>query len=345
MPEDTGYIVRVGSNDEYTCEVLEGHVTVRSKTGSWQPVALNKREQVTASGRSTLSRRTLSRRDYNKLVNRVNAVERVYRPRSVELMAPDVVGMTEADAQKVLRTQGFGRTTIVGVVTKKRPIGEVVAQSPLAGVHIKPGSALRLEVEVKPTSVPNVIGSNLESARSLLERAQLKLGKIQDQLEVGVESGIVRSQSEPANKNVAPGTEIDLVVTERGAEVPSLNGLKLSEAERVLRKANLRLGDETKRVSTATVDTVIDQDPDPNDIVRENSKVDVVLAEKEVRYCTIPNVSGLTPAQAASRVKSADFKVTSKGSGSHLSGTKPTEPEAGTSLPCGSTVTIYTVIG
>lgn len=345
MPEDTGYIVGVGSNGEYICQVLEGQVRIRSKTAAWRPVTINARQQITATGRSTPNQTPLDRRQYNRLVDRINKIERLYRP-AAELIAPDLVELTEAEAQRELRARGFSPATIVGVVTGKARIGTVVSQSPSAGTHIRPRSALRLNVEVKPTPVPNVVGSTLQVAGDRLASAQLELGSVRDQLEVGVESGIVRSQSVPPNKQVAPGTRIDLVVSEKGASVPSLRGLTVRRAMTILSNADLKLGDQTKRASTETVNTIIDQDPRPNEIVRANSEVNVVLAMQEVRHCTVPSVAGLTPAQAANRLQSAGFSnIRYSGQGGYLWGERPTDPSAGSRVPCNSTVTINTVIG
>jgi beta-lactam-binding protein with PASTA domain len=345
MPTETGYIVRIGSNGEYVCEVLEGRVTARSKGGSWQPVSITSGERVSGQPRAGVSRQTLSKIEYNKLVDRINTIERVYRPAASELMVPDVVELTEADAQKVLLEHGFSRGKVVGVVRKNRSIGEVDSQLPLPGTRIRPGSTVQLMVEVEPTSVPNVVGSDLVEARRLLERAKLELGSIQEQLEVGVESDIVRSQSEAAGKDVAPGTKVDVVVTEKGARVPSLNGLSLTEARRILAGADLQLGDDSTRTSTRPVNTIIEQDPSAGDIARVNSDVDVVLAEKEIRYCTVPNVSGMTPADARAGIKAAGFEVDSKGSGNLVWGQRPTDPTAGMRIPFDSTVTINMVEG
>lgn len=168
---------------------------------------------------------------------------------------------------------------------------------------------------------------------------------IEERIEVGADPGIVRSQSVAAEAEVVPETEIDLVVSEKGAKVPSLKGLTLSKARTVLSSANLILGDDTKQASSATVNTIIDQDPDPNDIVRVNSEVDVVLAMKEIRYSTVPDVKGLKPAEAANRVRSAGFKnVEYSGQGSYVWGEQPTNPRAGTSYPCDTTVTINTAV-
>lgn len=340
-PETTEFFVRIGPNDEYSCEVLEGRVVARSNRGQWRQVTINTREQMSASPPTATAPQTvrLSDREYNALVKRVNAIERVLRPTAAELMVPDVVGLAETDAQKRLLEHGFQRGEVTGVVTGRRNVGEVATQSPAAGERIRPGATVRLGVEVEPTTVPNVVGSTLKAAERAIAGAQLKVGSVREQLEVGADSGIVREQSIAAQGEVAPGTAIDLVVSEEASEVPRLSGRTREQAASDLRQANLKLGRVTTRPSREKVNTVIDQDPDSGEIIKVNSDVNIVLAEQ----CTVPNVMGLSRDDAVDRVRDAELAArvyTASGANTDLETVHQQNPRAGTKQDCGSRVEI-----
>lgn len=339
--ERTEFFVRVGPNDEYTCEVLEGRVVARSKRGQWPQVTIDAREQMTASPPTATAPQAqrMSDREFNALVKRVNAIERIFRPTAAELMVPDVVGLAENDAQKRLLEHGFKRGDITGVVTRQRNVGEVVTQSPVAGERIRPGATVGLEVEVEPTTVPNVVGSTLDDAQRIIARAQLKVGNVSEQLEVGADSGIVRSQSIAARGEVAPGTAIDLVVSEAASEVPRLTGRTREQAASDLRKANLKLGSVRSRPSREAVNTIIDQNPDSGTLVKAGSEVDIVLAEQ----CTVPNVIGMSRNDAVARVQDAELTArvyTVNGANTELETVHQQNPRAGTKQNCGSHVEI-----
>jgi serine/threonine-protein kinase len=281
----------------------------------------------------------MSEREFNRQVKRVNEIERIFRPNAAELMVPDVVGLKENNAQTILQEHGFKPGEITGVVTGRRNVGEVAAQSPVAGERIRPGAAVRLEVEVQPTLVPNVVGSTLQDAQRIIAGAQLKVGNVREQLEVGADSGIVRTQSVAARGEVEPGTAIDLVVSEKGSQVPRLSGRNREEATSDLRSADLKLGRVTTRASRERVNTIIDQDPDSGAIVKAGSEVNIVLAEQ----CTVPNLQRMSRNDAIARVQDAELVArvyTTSGANTDLETVHQQKPQAGSKLNCGSVVEV-----
>jgi beta-lactam-binding protein with PASTA domain len=209
----------------------------------------------------------------------------------------------------------------------------------VAGERIRPGAAVRLEVEVQPTLVPNVVGSTLQDAQRIIAGAQLKVGNVREQLEVGADSGIVRTQSVAARGEVAPGTAIDLVVSEKGSQVPRLSGRNREEATSELRSADLKLGRVTTRASRERVNTIIDQDPDSGAIVKAGSEVNIVLAEQ----CTVPNLQRMSRNDAIARVQDAELVArvyTTSGANTDLETVHQQKPQAGSKLNCGSVVEV-----
>lgn len=93
--------------------------------------------------------------------------------------------------------------------------GIVFAQSPSPGATVEAGSTVTLTVADGCCTVPQI--PTFGEARSLLDRARLRLGQVVPVQTPDVEPGTVISQTPQAGEAVAPGTEVRLTV----AQAPS----------------------------------------------------------------------------------------------------------------------------
>ncbi len=92
---------------------------------------------------------------------------------------PNVVGMSQKDAEAALEDAGFAPLA-TKVTTNDTPAGDVVAQVPAADTELTPGSQVAIQVAQakepeKPTTVkvPNVVGMTQANAQSALVDAGL----------------------------------------------------------------------------------------------------------------------------------------------------------------------------
>ena len=97
--------------------------------------------------------------------------------------------------------------------------GRVVGTSPPAGTTLERGSEVTLQVSRGPeqVEVPDVTGDSEDNARSALEGAGLRVGKITRE-ESDEAPGTVIEQSPAAGEEVDKGDAVDLTVAQADAD-------------------------------------------------------------------------------------------------------------------------------
>ena len=95
-------------------------------------------------------------------------------------------------------------------------------QSPAGGTSVAPGSAVDLIVSEgpAPVSVPDVSGMSQGAAEGAIRRAGLELGPVRQENSDTVAAGMVISQSPSGGSSVAPGTAVNLTVSNGPAQTP-----------------------------------------------------------------------------------------------------------------------------
>lgn len=312
--EGTEFIVSVRRGADYSCVTLEGKVKVRSANGGWPARSVPARQEITVNSGSTPQQRTLNQVEYNALVNRVNHVERIYRPNSMQLLVPDVSGLMEADARRLLQSQNLTVGAVSGRITSRAKVGEVLAQNPAAGQRIKPRSSIQLEVEAQPTNVPNVTGNSLEAAVRALNGARLKQGNINTQITGNNKAGVVFRQQPGAGQRVPVDSLVDLWVEAESRKVPQVVNLNIEKAKQMLIANQLQVGKIDERLVEGTASgTVLEQGIAANELVVPDSRINLVVAERGVR---VPNLINNSSAGASRLLSSAGLKL----------GSAPTQP-------------------
>lgn len=127
---------------------------------------------------------------------------------------PDVVGMSQEDAQKELENKGFK------VETKFKESddvesGYVISQKPDSTQNVKKGGKITITVSKggKMTSVPSVIGMDQSSATSTLKGAGLKVGTIKQSYSSEYAVGLVISQTPESGSSAKLKSTVNLVVS------------------------------------------------------------------------------------------------------------------------------------
>jgi beta-lactam-binding protein with PASTA domain len=129
--------------------------------------------------------------------------------------------------------------------------------------------------------VPNVVDLPEAEAVQELEDAGLVVDNVRRRATDRVEPGIVLEQNPPADRQVEPGSEVDLVVSAapRPVDVPSLEGMTLDTAETTLANAGLELGEVREENSQDVPEgRIISQSPEAFTEVPRGSPVDVVVS-------------------------------------------------------------------
>jgi beta-lactam-binding protein with PASTA domain len=190
---------------------------------------------------------------------------------------PNIVGRTVAEAEKLLKEVGLQ----LGQRSEKQgdPVGTVLDQSPAAGTHVSPGSAVSVVIAVAPpddrVEVPELIGKSLKDAETILKDIGLRVGRVSFRDDDRVDQ--VLEQAPKAGDRVAKDTAVDLIVgrardVER-TKVPRVTGQTLAGAAEILEVARLKVG----QVSGAQAGKVTEQKPAAGAEVSVGTPVDLQL--------------------------------------------------------------------
>ncbi len=254
--------------------------------------------------------------------------------------------------------QGTGNFTQVGPRTysaddeaekakkKKRNtiIGIVIAILCIIGIA---GAVFALSGNEKVT-VPDVTGKPIAQARTTLEQAGFKVGTETEVYSSDVSSGNVVSTDPKAGEQAEKGATIKINVS-KGTEqvnVPDLKGKSADDAQKALSQAGLNgqqgdtvYSDDVAEGAVASQDTSAGSKANKGDTV-------VFHLSKGTEKVSIPNVVGMTQANATTKLESAGFSVNveSASSDSVDKGNVIKQSDTGTAKK-GATITITVSTG
>jgi beta-lactam-binding protein with PASTA domain/predicted Ser/Thr protein kinase len=233
--------------------------------------------------------------------------------RPVKVTVPAVVDQSFTTAQAELTNDGLVVNQLQ--VTNPKPAGIVIRQTPLANTKVKQGSTVTLTVSSGPgnTTVPTVVGETLGQARSSLEIANLKIGRVVRQPNNQYASGQVIDTSPSAGTTPPVGTAVTIFVSSGPAKVrvPDVTSETLSQAKAALESppGNFTVISTEQVSSTATAGTVISQSPTGGSSEPPGSTITVVVA-KAPPTPTVPNVVGQTRGMAEATLGSKGYPAT-----------------------------------
>lgn len=196
-------------------------------------------------------------------------------PEPEDPTVPDVAGQSAADATATLVGAGFD---VAETPEPSNDVAEGVAigTEPAGGTQAPAGSTVTLFVSSGPSTVevPDVTGQPVDDAVAELEGLGLTTS-IEEQASDEIEEGLVISTNPLGGTEVAPGTQV-VVVVSTGLDdvvVPDFVGMTVDEANAAAEEAGLEV--------TFVEDP---DDPDPEGLVIEQTPVagEVVPAGSEV---------------------------------------------------------------
>lgn len=209
-----------------------------------------------------------------------------YVNRGGTLSVPNVVGLKEEAARRIL--DSLHLEPKIGDVRPDNtyPVGYVVAQNPVNNQIVKTGRRVYLTISggEQQVVVPSLKGRTLRDSKFALDRVGLRQGGITYQISREFPEGTVIVQDIPPGSKVKKGAYIGITVSAGESidsiYVPSLIGLTLSEAQKTLKKKGLRLGNIVYQINDELLpNTVIDQLPRENEVVTTKKEVDLFVAQ------------------------------------------------------------------
>lgn len=211
---------------------------------------------------------------------------------------PKLVGLMFNEAQTAARQAGLTIEELDSKPAAEVARARVVSQTPNPGERVVKGSRVGVLVGAPaPVQVaaPDLRGMSRADAKAALERAGLRLGRVEHQIVGDSIEGVVSAQSPRAGERADSGTAVDLTIAiAANVLTPDLSGMTLARARATLEKAGLTLGDVGGEQSTdATKVVVRSQEPKAGTALRPKSRVDLVVAARPAATgAMIPNFVG-----------------------------------------------------
>ncbi len=260
-----------------------------------------------------------------------------------EVKVIDFVGMSYKDAIKKA-----AKAELVIKVSEKKysdsvPENIVMAQSVPADSVITNDKVIELTVSLgkKTVVVPYVIGATEANAKAMLREKELKV-TVEYKNSDSFAAGLVMSQSVAAKKEVTPGTEVKITVSQGAASfaVPNVVGKSEASAKSTLNGKGLKVSVSYAKDSSVAEGTVISQNP-ASGSVKSGDTVTITVSSGKPSYA-VANVVGKTQSDAEETLKNQGFKV-SVSYGGHNSSVPygsvlSQSPSAGSSQIEGSTI-------
>lgn len=273
-----------------------------------------------------------------------------FATRASSVTTPNTVGMAQADAQKALAAAGLKTGSVQQVESIEAAPGVVTAQNPPAGTEAKKGDAVDLAVAALPmVDVPDVLGKPASEASQILAEKGLRVGNVTYDTNDTVDPGLVISQSPPSGTSVAFGSLVDGVVSKgkQQGQVPNVVGLPETDAKDTLQAAGFEVQSTKAESTDVPAGDVIKQSPAAGVVTAAGSVVTITVSKgapvAPPASVKVPNVVGMTQAEATDALNKADLEVDSQDAASETVAKGDVisqSPGAGKEVDPGSTVII-----
>lgn len=197
---------------------------------------------------------------------------------------PRVLDLGITEAQQRVTSSGFRVKIAAEEPDPRAAKGKVVWQDPPPGTTAPEGATIELTPSAGPTTilVPDVINFDAEDARRVIQAAGLTMGS-EDSVSSSVEPGVVVATRPGPGVSRPNGAAVDLVLSSGPppAGVPSVRGMTLDDARRVLQRVGLSVGELKVEKRDGPAGIVLNQDPDTGARLVRGGRVDLVLSGRE----------------------------------------------------------------
>ncbi|MET9349314.1 Stk1 family PASTA domain-containing Ser/Thr kinase [Streptomyces termitum] len=257
---------------------------------------------------------------------------------------PAVLGQTEDAARARLADAGLEAGTSKRAFSDVYERGTVMAVDPAPGERIRGNAAVTLTLSRGPeiVKVPNLKNKPLAEARRVLTEQGLAPGVVTSAFSDSVPQGaVIGSDPEPGTER-APDSAVALVVSKGSpVDVPDVTGETVADATAALQDAGLKVTVAPERVHSSEDAGAVAAQSLPEGSRAAKGDAVTLTVSKGPRQVEVPDVVGMTTAEARQELEDAGFEVKVQKSfpflGDEVTGQSV---EGGESAPEGSVVTI-----
>jgi beta-lactam-binding protein with PASTA domain/tRNA A-37 threonylcarbamoyl transferase component Bud32 len=257
---------------------------------------------------------------------------------------PAVAGQSAEAARALLEAEGF-TSTVVERSSLDVPVGLAIATNPAEGAFVTKGSPITVFVSTGPRILPVPVFTGLSEADAtdLATTTGFVVGESISQFSEDVVLGQViealDSEGAALPAEYPEGSSLSFVIS--AGAIPSVVGLSVAEATEKLVALGLLVSDPTESFSeTVATGDVISQSV-PEGVVRPGATIGLEVSKGE-DLVEVPNVMGLTIAQASAKLQELGFGFTTNVPAIWYNRLEVTvqDPKAGTRVKRGSTIDI-----
>ncbi len=213
-----------------------------------------------------------------------STVELVVSSGVEQVEVPDVVGMSQAEAEAALTAGGL-KFTANQVENEDAETGTVLSQNPAAKEKVAKDSNVILEVAKAPDeeTVPDVAGQNLQNAQAQLRAAGFKIAATKEAPSATVAAGLVISTDPGGGTTAKKGASVTITVSTgvEQAAVPNVVGQTEANAINTLQTRGFDVATTPKSVPAGDPNAgrVISQDPTSGKQADKGSTVKIVVGQ------------------------------------------------------------------
>jgi beta-lactam-binding protein with PASTA domain/tRNA A-37 threonylcarbamoyl transferase component Bud32 len=259
-----------------------------------------------------------------------------------QIEVPNLVGMTLQEAENKVGDRF--KIEVQDEVQSEKPVDTILSQRPEGGKAAKGSTISVTTVGTRVAQVPGVVGQSSDVAEQTLKGAGFRVA-VQERESSFEDEGLVIGQVPQGGSKEEVGSEVTITVGTgpKAVKVPNLYGNTPDQAAAILAGFGLELGAMSEDYNNDLAEGLIFyQDPAAGANIEPGSAVNVAisLGPEQVE---VPEVFGMNLATARQTVANAGLNYTvfevedNEPAGTALS----TDPEAGTLVDLGTTVTIY----
>jgi serine/threonine-protein kinase len=172
----------------------------------------------------------------------------------------DVVGKSYTEAYATLTNSNL-LVIKVFETSETAPLDQVLRSDPAAGTRVPENTSITLYVSsgAQLVLVPSLMGMTEEQAKVALTNAKLNIGTITQANSASAPLGQVTATDPLTNAQVAPGTLVNLVISNGKVFVPDVRNLSIDDARSLLTApdVSLTVSITTKTTCTGTQGTIV----------------------------------------------------------------------------------------
>ncbi|WP_241901614.1 Stk1 family PASTA domain-containing Ser/Thr kinase [Nocardioides houyundeii] len=257
---------------------------------------------------------------------------------------PGVLGMAEAEAVSSLEDAGLETELGDPAYSETVPAGSVLSTDPDPGARVTKGGTVTLVVSqgLERYDVPALEGKDLDAAQDAVTSLNLTYGRAVERFSESVPAGVVMSSDPPAGTTLKPGATVNVVVSKgrKPRTVTDFTGRSAERAQQVLEKRKLVVTREEVFNDDVPAGEVISQSPSSGTLFKGETVALVVSRGPEL--VEMPNVVASGVDAAREQLEALGFDVETRESRTYigLGFVLSTDPDAGESVPKGSTITL-----